>query len=84
MLDKGFFENFMETDPNKATGSGAPTDKEMYTRAEVDEIVQNTIKSTMEAINNSMMQSNPEEPEESEDENGSSEERNSGESESDE
>ena len=49
MIDDTFFKNFMEDDPAARAPDGM-ADKPTYTRAEVDEIIQQTIKSTMEAL----------------------------------
>lgn len=49
MIDDTFFKNFMEDDPGARAPDGM-ADKPTYTRAEVDEIIQQTIKSTMEAL----------------------------------
>ena len=78
MIDDTFFKNFMEDDPG-ARAPDAMTDKPTYTRAEVDEIIQQTIKSTMEALQG-QTNDTPEsqaESEKEENENGSSEESSS-------
>lgn len=78
MIDDTFFKNFMEDDPAARAPDGM-TDKPTYTRAEVDEIIQQTIKSTMEALQG-QTNDTPEsqaETDKEEDENGSSEESSS-------
>ena len=78
MIDDTFFKNFMEDDPGARAPDGM-ADKPTYTRAEVDEIIQQTIKSTMEALQG-QTNDTPEsqaESEKEEDENGSSEESSS-------
>lgn len=78
MIDDMFFENFMEDDPAARAPDGM-ADKPTYTRAEVDEIIQQTIKSTMEALQG-QTNDTPEsqaESEKEENENGSSEESSS-------
>lgn len=75
MIDDTFFKNFMEDDPAARAPDGM-ADKPTYTRAEVDEIIQQTIKSTMEALQgqtNDTPESQAESDKE-ENENGSSEE----------
>lgn len=66
MIDDEFVKNFLETDPNYQQGIEGLPDKPSYTRAEVDEIVQRTIKSTLEVMQNATAK----EPEEEENENG--------------
>lgn len=78
MIDDTFFKNFMEDDPGARAPDGM-ADKPTYTRAEVDEIIQQTIKSTMEALQG-QTNDTPEsqaESEKEENENGSSEESSS-------
>lgn len=78
MIDETFFKNFMEDDPATRAPDGM-ADKPTYTRAEVDEIIQQTIKSTMEALQG-QTNDTPEsqaESEKEENENGSSEESSS-------
>ena len=78
MIDDTFFKNFMEDDPAARAPDGM-ADKPTYTRAEVDEIIQQTIKSTMEALQG-QTNDTPEsqaESEKEENENGSSEESSS-------
>lgn len=78
MIDETFFKNFMEDDPAARAPDGM-ADKPTYTRAEVDEIIQQTIKSTMEALQG-QTNDTPEsqaESEKEENENGSSEESSS-------
>lgn len=75
MIDDTFFKNFMEDDPGARAPDGM-VDKPTYTRAEVDEIIQQTIKSTMEALQG-QTNDTPEsqaESEKEENENGSNEE----------
>lgn len=75
MIDDTFFKNFMEDDPAARAPDGM-ADKPTYTRAEVDEIIQQTIKSTMEALQG-QTNDTPEsqaESEKEENENGSNEE----------
>lgn len=78
MIDDEFFKSFMEDDPAARAPDGM-ADKPTYTRAEVDEIIQQTIKSTMEALQG-QTNDTPEsqaESEKEEDENGSTEESSS-------
>ena len=78
MIDDTFFKNFMEDDPAARAPDGM-ADKPTYTRAEVDEIIQQTIKSTMEALQG-QTNDTPEsqaESEKEENENGSNEESSS-------
>lgn len=78
MIDDEFFKSFMEDDPAARAPDGM-ADKPTYTRAEVDEIIQQTIKSTMEALQG-QTNDTPEsqaEIEKEEDENGSTEESSS-------
>ena len=78
MIDDTFFKNFMEDDPGARAPDGM-ADKPTYTRAEVDEIIQQTIKSTMEALQG-QTNDTPEsqaESEKEENENGSIEESDS-------
>lgn len=78
MIDETFFKNFMEDDPGARAPDGM-ADKPTYTRAEVDEIIQQTIKSTMEALQG-QTNDTPEsqaETDKEENENGSSEESDS-------
>lgn len=78
MIDETFFKNFMEDDPGARAPDGM-ADKPTYTRAEVDEIIQQTIKSTMEALQG-QTNDTPEsqaESEKEENENGSNEESSS-------
>lgn len=78
MIDDTFFDNFMADDPATRAPDGM-TDKPTYTRAEVDEIIQQTIKKTMNAIygqTNDTPESQAE-TEEEENENGSNEESSS-------
>lgn len=76
MIDDAFVDAFLEDD-KQATAPGIEN-KATYTRAEVDDIVQKTIQSTMEAlkgqINNT---SDSQTAEKEEDENGSNEESSS-------
>jgi len=75
VIDDTFFKNFMEDDPAARAPDGM-ADKPTYTRAEVDEIIQQTIKSTMEALQG-QTNDTPEsqaESEKEENENGSNEE----------
>ena len=75
MIDDEFYKSFMEDDPAARAPDGM-ADKPTYTRAEVDEIIQQTIKSTMEALQG-QTNDTPEsqaEIEKEEDENGSNEE----------
>lgn len=79
MIDDEFFKSFMEDDPAARAPDGM-ADKPTYTRAEVDEIIQQTIKSTMEALQGNTNNDTPEsqaESEKEEDENGSTEESSS-------
>ncbi len=78
MIDDTFFKNFMEDDPGARAPDGM-ADKPTYSRAEVDEIIQQTIKSTMEALQG-QTNDTPEsqaESEKEENENGSNEESSS-------
>ncbi len=78
MIDDTFFKNFMEDDPGARAPDGM-ADKPTYSRAEVDEIIQQTIKSTMEALQGQTNYT-PEsqaESEKEENENGSNEESSS-------
>lgn len=50
MIDDKFFSNFMESDPSKAKGPVGLENKPVYSRAEVDQIIQDTIKSTLNSI----------------------------------
>lgn len=78
MIDETFFKNFMEDDPGARAPDGM-ADKPTYTRAEVDEIIQQTIKSTMETLQG-QTNDTPEsqaETDKEENENGSSEESSS-------
>ncbi len=78
MIDDTFFDNFMADDPAARAPDGM-ADKPTYTRAEVDEIIQQTIKSTMEALQG-QTNDTPEsqaESEKEENENGSNEESSS-------
>lgn len=63
MQDDEFFNAFMETGPRPEAPAPEMPNKPMYTRAEVDEIVSRTIKSTMETMQGHTGQ-DPEEPEE--------------------
>lgn len=63
MQDDEFFNAFMETGPQPEAPAPEMPNKPMYTRAEVDEIVARTIKSTMETMQGQVAQ-DPEEPEE--------------------
>ena len=54
MIDDAFVEEFMKTDPEYGKGPEGLPDKPTYTRAEVDEIVQKTIKSTIESMQAAM------------------------------
>lgn len=80
MIDETFYKNFMEDDPAARAPDGM-ADKPTYTRAEVDEIIQQTIKSTMEALqgqtNNDTPESQAESEKEEENENGNNEESSS-------
>jgi hypothetical protein len=79
VIDDTFYKNFMEDDPAARAPDGM-ADKPTYTRAEVDEIIQQTIKSTMEALQGQTNNDTPEsqaETEEEENENGSNEESSS-------
>lgn len=79
MIDDTFFDNFMKDDPGARAPDGM-ADKPTYTRAEVDEIIQQTIKSTMEALQGNTNNDTPEsqaENDKEEDENGSNEESSS-------
>lgn len=49
MIDEEFYKSFMEDDPGTRAPDGME-DKPTYTRAEVDEIIQQTIKKTMETL----------------------------------
>lgn len=75
MIDDEFVKNFLETDPNYQHGIEGLPDKPSYTRAEVDEIVQRTIKSTLEA----MQTATASEPEEEKEENADGREETAGE-----
>lgn len=63
MQDDEFFNAFMETGPQPEAPAPEMPNKPMYTRAEVDEIVARTIKSTMETMQGQAVP-DPEEPEE--------------------
>lgn len=63
MQDDEFFKAFMETGPQPEAPAPEMPNKPMYTRAEVDEIVARTIKSTMETMQGQTAQ-DPEEPDE--------------------
>lgn len=79
MIDDTFFDNFMADDPAAARAPDGMADKPTYTRAEVDEIIQQTIKSTMEALQG-QTDDTPDsqaEREKEENENGSNEESDS-------
>ena len=79
MIDDTFFKNFMEDDPGARAPDGM-ADKPTYTRAEVDEIIQQTIKSTMEALQGNTNNDTPEsqaETDKEENENVSNEESSS-------
>lgn len=79
MIDDTFFKNFMEDDPAARAPDGM-ADKPTYTRAEVDEIIQQTIKKTMNAIygqNNNDTPESQAESDKEENENGSNEESSS-------
>lgn len=67
MQDDEFFKAFMETGPQPEAPAPEMPNKPMYTRAEVDEIVARTIKSTMETMRGKAVP-DPEEPEEVENE----------------
>lgn len=86
MIDDTFVKAFLEEGPEQPGPAPEVEAKPMYTRAEVDQIVQDTINSTIAAMSGNTPAGNvPGEPEEelSEggNENGSSEEGNSGENE---
>lgn len=49
MIGDEFYKSFMEDDPAARAPDGME-DKPTYTRAEVDEIIQQTIKKTMETL----------------------------------
>lgn len=71
MINDEFVENFLQTDPNYGIGPEGMEDKPTYTRAEVDEIIQRTIKNTMETMTAAMNKpENPENENEEDDENG--------------
>lgn len=62
MIDDAFVNAFLEDDKTAAAVPGIEN-KATYTRAEVDDIVQRTIQSTMEALKgqiNNMAESEPE------------------------
>lgn len=67
MQDDEFFNAFMETGPQQEAPAPEMPNKPMYTRAEVDEIVARTIKSTMETMQGQAA-TDPEETEEVENE----------------
>ena len=75
MIDDKFVAAFMEDDPNAGKElPGGLADKPTYTRAEVDQIVQDTIKSTMAALQGHPAENNDNELEEKEDYNDGSRE----------
>ena len=76
MIDDAFVNAFLEDD--KQAAAPGIENKATYTRAEVDDIVQKTIQSTMEALKG-QINNTPEgqADEKEEDENGSNEESSS-------
>lgn len=50
MIDDAFVKAFLEEGPDQPGPAPEVEDKPMYTRAEVDKIVQDTIDSTMAAL----------------------------------
>lgn len=50
MIDDAFVKAFLDEGPEQPGPAPAVEDKPMYTRAEVDKIVQDTIDSTMAAL----------------------------------
>ena len=50
MLDDDFVKNFLAEGPQPEKGPEEIPDKPLYTRAEVDEIVNKTIAATMDAL----------------------------------
>lgn len=75
MIDDKFVEAFMQDDPDAGKEHpGGLADKPTYTRAEVDQIVQDTIKSTMAAMQGQPVETNNELEDEKEDYNDGREE----------
>ena len=76
MIDDAFVNAFLEDD--KQAAAPGIENKATYTRAEVDDIVQKTIQSTMEALKGQMNDTPESQVEEKEEEtNGSNEESDS-------
>ena len=74
MIDDSFVNAFLEDDKTAAAAPGIEN-KATYTRAEVDDIVQKTIQSTMEALKGQINDTPDGQAEEKEEEtNGSNEE----------
>ena len=64
MIDDAFVKAFIEEGPEQPGPAPEVEAKPMYTRAEVDKIVQDTINSTIEAMTSGENpQNTPEEPE---------------------
>lgn len=75
MIDDKFVAAFMQDDPDAGKElPGGLADKPTYTRAEVDQIVQDTIKSTMAAMQGQPAENNDNELEEKEEYNDGREE----------